>query len=367
MSAAAATAPLSKTQRGRRPANDSIKLLPLRGNESYGRPMVDPLAKGSKWWGMTKHWKSLRKGRVISELQYWFLEEIAERQFSVEARERADGAPGEWTRPITDEEMGREVGCSPRMIADFKQDALKRGLIAARLVGQTWCYRLLLENWASAPAAPSYQRKPVSSDDDPHSDGEQEAKTECKAVHSVTVEPGSRGKLIRKIGDREEEFRYRSEPTAPPVTLGFDKSGKELVVARAGPQVESKVPNGLLTVQDESKLLFEEFMGAFIAAGVAMNQKDVGNCRGMWLMYGVEEHRRILADVHLKLKNGEWPDAQRTKRPWNYLEEEQWTRVAANRVIPKTPKESTAQRERREANERALAWAQQQDRKGAAT
>lgn len=85
---------------------------------------------------------------------------------------------------------------------------------------------------------------------------------------------------------------------------------------------------------DESDVLFQQFLGIFVAAGVAMNERDRIRCAQMWVSIAIEDQRKIVPDVLKKSTDGSWPTASKTRRPWNYLEGQEWTRTAMPRALP---------------------------------
>jgi hypothetical protein len=103
-----------------------------------------------------------------------------------------------------------------------------------------------------------------------------------------------------------------------------------------------------LEVVDEHTERFEAFMGVFVLAGVAMNEQDKMRCAQMWVMLDEATEIQILDDVKRKATDGTWPTASKTRRPWNYLEGKEWTRVAIPRILPNGSKSKAE-----EAHERA--------------
>lgn len=88
---------------------------------------------------------------------------------------------------------------------------------------------------------------------------------------------------------------------------------------------------------------FQDFIGMFIAAGKAMNEIDIGNALKVWLNSDPPEHEVICADVARKLQDGTWSDAQHTPMPRRYLENKEWTRKSAGRILPTVVPKSRTQ------------------------
>lgn len=104
-----------------------------------------------------------------------------------------------------------------------------------------------------------------------------------------------------------------------------------------------------------SSALFEEFVGVFAAAGVAMNDRDIERCLRKFISLEPAVQSLVVADVKRKALNGTWSSERFTPRPWNYLADEQWTRRSIPRLLPDARQESRAERGQREAEAAFLA------------
>lgn len=83
--------------------------------------------------------------------------------------------------------------------------------------------------------------------------------------------------------------------------------------------------------------LFDLFWGLFVAAGVALNDRDKERALRLWLNYETPEQEEIVQWVVGEMK-ATWTDTKHTPRPHSALESEGWKRRAAQRIIP-TPKQ----------------------------
>lgn len=143
---------------------------------------------------------------------------------------------------------------------------------------------------------------------------------------------GNSGNFRESAGSSGSRAASPSTPSA-----SAPNSGKTFTEART-----------LEIVSDEPRELFENFLLVFQMAGVAMNEQDKKRCAYEWVNLEPEDQRSVLADVMKKSTDGTWPTPNRTRRPWNYLEGKEWTRVAIPRILPEGRKSKT-----QEAHERA--------------
>jgi len=80
--------------------------------------------------------------------------------------------------------------------------------------------------------------------------------------------------------------------------------------------------------------LFDLFWELFVAAGLALNDRDKEKALRLWLNYERPEHEEIIRWVVAEMKET-WTDAKHTPRPHSALESQGWRRRAVERIIPK--------------------------------
>lgn len=88
--------------------------------------------------------------------------------------------------------------------------------------------------------------------------------------------------------------------------------------------------------------LFRTFIGIFLAAGKALNDRDIERALRGWL--NMEEPEQLICIDHIKQAclDGEYSDARHTPYPHNYLRDKPWTRRGlGGRILPTTNKAST--------------------------
>jgi hypothetical protein len=100
---------------------------------------------------------------------------------------------------------------------------------------------------------------------------------------------------------------------------------------------ESVVPEPVLTKPVEKpRSLFPLFWQCFVNAGVPLNGSDEAEARRAFERYPYEEQERIGKWVIEQLQ-GPWRSVQFTPSPIRALRSQGWTRVAAERIVPKPP------------------------------
>jgi hypothetical protein len=141
------------------------------------------------------------------------------------------------------------------------------------------------------------------------------------------------------ISNRSEA--NRSEANTPSPSDAWDANFAE-DVSRKGMEI----------VRED--LLFQEFVGMFLAAGVAVSETDMLRAAREWVNYPADEHARIVADVRQKLADGFWSEARYTPNPKNYMADRPWTRKSMPRAIPIVKPKSKAQEAQDEAARRFM-------------
>lgn len=149
------------------------------------------------------------------------------------------------------------------------------------------------------------------------------------------------------FGQRLRENQRSKFPDPPKSAESSREFPEKSAFARAAPPTPTTPPptnsspektfteaRKLEVVMDESGEIFENFLLVFTMAGVGMNEQDRNRCAHLWVDLDMETQRKVLADVMKKATDGTWPTPNRTRRPWNYLEGKEWTRVAMPRILP---------------------------------
>lgn len=89
---------------------------------------------------------------------------------------------------------------------------------------------------------------------------------------------------------------------------------------------------------------FQQFIACFLSLGVALSEADMRKCAMDWVSLEDHERQCILADTRIK-SAGEWAACAKkfVPRPWNYLANRQWERVAVvnGRDRPESPGEAS--------------------------
>ena len=245
----------------------------------------------------------------------------------------------------------------PQYVRDFRES--KR--VLAMNLEQEGLYRRCLDlAWehGSIPDDPKEIARLIQKDP-------REVKRAWAVVRSCWASNGELGRLVNareEIERKKAQERHSKASKAAaqkaaqhsarePAQNGAQDAAPQPATRASGNLSSLEVCNSLVLskdVNDESDLLFQEFMGVFLAAGVAMNQRDIENCQWKFLPLDLETKRFIVADVKAKATNGTWPSADKTKRPWNYLDGNEWTRKAIPRALPSGHKSAS-----QEAHERA--------------
>lgn len=140
---------------------------------------------------------------------------------------------------------------------------------------------------------------------------------------------GQRTRYESKYPSPEDVTKDRQSPLKTASRARTPTPTPSLIVSK-----ETFLQKRTLEVVDESTEIFDRFMLVFTVAGVAMNEQDRMRCARMWVMFDPETQALILEDVKRKATDGSWPTAAKTRRPWNYLEGKEWTRVAIPRILP---------------------------------
>lgn len=96
---------------------------------------------------------------------------------------------------------------------------------------------------------------------------------------------------------------------------------------------------------------FREFIGFFLALGVAISETDMRRCAMFWVSMSLADKLAALTDVRAKAK-GDWAgcEVRYVPRPWNYLGGKQWERIAV--VVGREKAESKGEAAQRIASER---------------
>jgi uncharacterized protein YdaU (DUF1376 family) len=79
----------------------------------------------------------------------------------------------------------------------------------------------------------------------------------------------------------------------------------------------------------QSDTAFQEFIGVFLALGVALSEADVRRCCMLWISLEIPD-RIVAYDDVLRKRVDAWARCEERyiPRPWNYLDGRQWTRIA---------------------------------------
>jgi hypothetical protein len=88
------------------------------------------------------------------------------------------------------------------------------------------------------------------------------------------------------------------------------------------------------------RALFPLFFQCFVNAGVPLNGRDETETRKVFERYPPDEQERIGKWVISQLQ-GPWRSPEFTPTPLRALRSEGWTRVAAERTVPKKPTRAT--------------------------
>jgi hypothetical protein len=83
--------------------------------------------------------------------------------------------------------------------------------------------------------------------------------------------------------------------------------------------------------------VWELYWSAFVASGKPLNHRDEEKALRKFLCFQRDEQIMALSDAQRKLENGTWPSPELTPFPFNHLQSEPWTRIAATRTIPDSP------------------------------
>jgi hypothetical protein len=138
--------------------------------------------------------------------------------------------------------------------------------------------------------------------------------------------------------ERVRKFRERRKQSTETVSETQDETEMERVSSSVSvsvsvsdsvfPENNEKQKNG--NPPHSSDRCFQEFIGVFLAFGVAMNGKDVDRCARIWAELSIEQQLAALLDAKEQAQSV-WNHRATDKvpRPWNYLDREEWTRTRA--------------------------------------
>jgi hypothetical protein len=167
-------------------------------------PPYNPFKSKEPWTAIPNGLRQLmRTGRLMGLAQDALLHYLMEIQWC------GRKTPREWTDPIGLETLAEECGISGRSLQEVVDDAIRRGLIAAtKLPGQReYSYRVLPQNWATAPPYRAAERKPAASADEPHSG-------EITSGAAAVVQPGRRSRPV-ELAEPAAKVVYRNDTTWP--------------------------------------------------------------------------------------------------------------------------------------------------------
>ena len=327
---------------GRKKITPESRLLPLRGNEKTAKPMYHPLKKPRSWFAYPFDAFELLHGdakhpKLICHQQEWMLLAIAKRQWFGVGRE---DDPRDWTEPVTDREMQKACHCSLSLVSVIKWDALKRGMIDVRLVGQSWCYRLRVENWAKVPDAPplslwdvsKFEKKDSDSADKPDSpedgeniEGEDEAKMESS--RSDTAKPGAEPHVVVLKAPAESlkvEFGPGLKNIEAHVSQGFDRIVL-INIVESPPAAVTGVspPSRHRKEKAAADDLFESFKKAFELGGSPVTAATEIECKSYFVRFDAETQAVIMRDVCTRF-DSIWRSPEFTLPPLKYLKQKEW-------------------------------------------
>ena len=115
-----------------------------------------------------------------------------------------------------------------------------------------------------------------------------------------------------------------------------DCSGIESRPQKAGQPEQGCIPTPKDTKPEEHRPdPFEEFCGIFIAAVVALAERDVLRARAKWAQLDRREHSAILADLLQRIRLGYWSGPEHMPTPLNCLCGQYWRRRAGPRLLKK--------------------------------
>lgn len=174
--------------------------------------VYDPFEDPGGWTATPKCRRQYLRGKVMGEGQMWLIEYLAEvlwgNRKKIEPTEPGRKAklepPLEWTPPLTFQRLGEECGVSGRMMQDIVEDGVRRGLLARARMPRTrsWIYKLLPQNWATAPPYDPLWNLPEESADGLELEP---AKGDApEVVEQLSLDPEMFPPLLLRIGEPSE-------------------------------------------------------------------------------------------------------------------------------------------------------------------
>lgn len=152
----------------------------------------------------------------------------------------------------------------------------------------------------------------------------------------------------KRVGNANASKSKREKNASANESCFFENANEGIRASGSGSSSGFESKNKPETTINE--ILFENWFGIFIACGVPLNENDKYQSLAAFSELTPEQQAWCYEDCQRKAQT-QWRTPTLTKRPWNYLNEQPWTRRSIGRVLP----DAAGPESRAEAAQRAAA------------